>query len=227
MIYNPEYNTSVSPERQRQFLIADNNSSEQRVGIFSNGKQTFFNDGEGTVHTLIPYAKIELANGSIKIQMYTIAGNSSIDIADIIVTGDGTPWQFFTSGRLFIDYPLEIVNGEVAFAKLSRDGQVNKGKWDPNKDKNAAMMFGDGEAFSWRIKLQPGGYFHFAEATAPIFIKAKNEIPSGEDPVYSGILEYKDENRDTIIEQLEERGFNRDVIDRFITACQECFANLH
>ncbi len=179
-----------------------------------NGRLQVYFGGNGIEH-LSFYDHIELRDGEVQVDMYTIDGSKSVDYAVVRVLPPlarmeplerrlllakairgmcgitkaqrtaQTPLQHFISDRIFVDIPI---SGYASYMAVSPQGEIYSDSvdaQDPNNS-NRFSMFTNGWTFGW--VAERGEPFVFGELCSPRFIDVLENIPIGD----GGIMEIDD-----------------------------------
>jgi hypothetical protein len=165
--------------------------------------QVYF--GGSTVEHLIEHDSVELRDGAVHVDMYTIDNRADIDYAVVTINtpathhtplerararrfGDAdpaefverTPVQHFISKRGFMDIPI---SGRARWLALDPDGNFSEGIFDDREadSDNRFALFGEGWTFAWVVEgCRP---FVFGEVCSPRFIDSDVKVPLGEDGI--------------------------------------------
>ena len=174
------------------------------------GKPQVYFGGE-TVTYLAPHETVEMRDGAINVDMYTIEGVDDTDYALIQVRPplygrsatergaalrfggtkpaqliERTPVQRFTSPRIFQDIPI---SGRARWLAVNPEGEFSTGLFDDQDPAcaNSRATFGEGWTFVWIVEgSRP---FVFGELCTPRFIDSTETCPIGE----AGIIELDDQ----------------------------------
>ena len=176
------------------------------VRYSGNGKAQVYFGGSG-IEYLSPYDQVELRDGAVKVDMFTIDGRDDVDYAEITIKPkaadrtpvgkakairglgavsnpedfvEHTPVQYFFSRRGFVDIPI---SGRARWLALDPDGKFSEGfYYDKDSDcANQIAMFGEGWTYCWIV--EGSGPFKFGELCSPRFIDGGELVPLGEDGI--------------------------------------------
>jgi hypothetical protein len=184
-------------------FIAGLTLGEVRYGSDGNAQAYFGGLG---IEYLSLYDQVELRDGAIKVDMFTIDGRDDVDYAEItikpkaadrtplekakVIRGlaasnpkdfvERTPVQYFFSRRGFLDIPI---SGRARWLALDPEGNFSEGVfYDRDPDcANQIAMFGEGWTYCWIV--EGGRPFKFGELCSPRFIDQVDSVPLGEEGI--------------------------------------------